>query len=88
MLAIVAGDVDKGPAVAGPMRSADVVVAVGPADQLLLGHGALWGACAECKKLAALGVGRNGGDVLAELDLGKGGVGHGWRAVGAVPPMN
>ena len=58
------------------MRSTDVIVAVCPADQLLLGHGALGRAGAKGEELAALSVGGNGNDVLAELDLGGGGEGH------------
>ena len=70
--------------------SADVIVAVGPADQLLLIHGTLRGASAKSEELTALAVGWNGGDVLAELDLIESGEGHGWRWVvgGSLPPMH
>ena len=65
-----------------------MIVAVGPADQLLLIHGALRGASAKSEELTALAVGWNGGDVLAELDLIESGEGHGWLAVvvARVPP--
>lgn len=60
------------------VESADVIVAVCPADDFLFGHCALRRASAECEELAALAVGRDGGDIFAEFDLIKGGEGHGW----------